>query len=145
MPAYTHNASNRLDREPENELRNSDKLQKWLDAQLHAGSMPNKTCRPLSIAKRACKLVDARAKLKQKAACITGACCMWVYAGIAGIVVTCGYCGYMHALRVDAGICSYAGLCGCSGYCPPMKPGPPPAPGQNALRAQNRPRGMTMV
>ena len=58
----------------EGELCNSDKLQKWLDAQLHAGSMPDKACRRLSIAKRACKLVDARAKLKQKAARITGAC-----------------------------------------------------------------------
>jgi hypothetical protein len=127
MPAYTHNASNRLDREPENELCNSDKLQKWLDAQLHAGSMPNKTCRPLSIAKRACKLVDARAKLKQKAACITGACCMWVYAGIAGIVVTCGYCGYacMRVFRV----------------LPPHEARPAPSPGPKRPPSPKSPQG----
>jgi hypothetical protein len=64
----------RRDREPENEPFSLDKLQKRLDAQLHAGSMPGKTCRRLSIAKRACKLMDARAKLKRKAARITGAC-----------------------------------------------------------------------
>ena len=62
------------DHQPELEAFSLDKLQRRLKAQLHAGSMPARSCRRLSIAARGNKLILAKAKQRAKSQRISAAC-----------------------------------------------------------------------
>ena len=62
------------DHEPEHEQFSLDKLQKRLNAQLHAGCLPKKTCRRLSIAARGAKLVKMKCKQREKSKRVTASC-----------------------------------------------------------------------
>jgi len=59
------------DNQPENEEFTLDKLQKRLQAQLHAGSMPKASRRRPSIAARGNKLLRAKANQQQKTKRVT--------------------------------------------------------------------------
>ena len=62
------------DHEPEVEAGSLDKLRRRLHAQLHAGSMPTRSCRRQSIAARGNKMVATKAKQRAKSQRVTAAC-----------------------------------------------------------------------
>ena len=61
------------DTEPENEVCSLDKLERRFKSQMHAGAMPKKSCRRLSLAKRGEKLVKSKTKATQKSKRVTAA------------------------------------------------------------------------
>jgi hypothetical protein len=61
------------DREPEKEEFNVDKLHKRLRSQQHAGAMPTKIGRRVSLGKRGQRLVAQKSELKRKEAQVSAA------------------------------------------------------------------------
>ena len=62
------------DHEPEHEHVSLDKLQKCLNAQLHAGCLPKRTCRRPSIAARGAKMVKMKCKQREKSKRVMASC-----------------------------------------------------------------------
>jgi hypothetical protein len=62
------------DYEPEHADFSLDKLERRLQAQVHAGGMPSKTCRRPSVAARGNKLLNQKVKQSAKEKRITAVC-----------------------------------------------------------------------
>ena len=73
-PDRRHWKRGKRDHQPEVEANSLDKLQRRLRAQLHAGSMPNRSCRRQSIAARGNKLIATKAKHRAKSKRVSAAC-----------------------------------------------------------------------
>ena len=66
--------SGKRDRQPETEPHSLRKLDRRLDAQLHAGALPTKSRRRRSIAERGARLLHVKQRLKAKAARVAASC-----------------------------------------------------------------------